>query len=61
VPSGSDIPRLLAEHAGHRAQPMLNERIQAGFAQSLARLSKYPDVRPLVSAPDGPAGSPDRC
>jgi NADP-dependent aldehyde dehydrogenase len=58
VPSGSDIPRLLAEHAGHQAQPMLNERIQAGFAQSLARLSKHPDVHPLVSAPNGPAGEP---
>lgn len=58
VPSGSDIPRLLAEHAGYQAQPLLNERIQAGFAQCLARLREHPDVDPLVSAPDGPAGEP---
>jgi NADP-dependent aldehyde dehydrogenase len=58
VPSGSEIPRLLAEHAGYQAQPLLNERIQAGFAQCLARLREHPDVHPLVSAPDGPAGEP---
>lgn len=58
VPSDSDIPRLLAEHPGYQAQPLLNERIQTGYAQSLERLREHPDVRLLVSAPDGPAGEP---
>ncbi len=58
VPSGSEIPRLLAEHAGYQAQPLLNERIRVGFAQSVARMREHPDVHVLVSASDGPAGEP---
>jgi NADP-dependent aldehyde dehydrogenase len=58
VPSGSRIPRLLAEYAGYQAQPLLNDRIQAGFEQTLTRLREHSGVQPLVSAPDGPAGEP---
>ena len=58
VPSDSDIPRRLAEHAGYQAQPLLNQQIQAGFERSMAHLREHPDVRPLVSAPNGPAGEP---
>jgi NADP-dependent aldehyde dehydrogenase len=58
VPSGCDIPRRLAKHAGYQAQPMLSERMRAGFERCLAQLRGHPGVRPLVSAPDGPAGEP---
>ena len=58
VPSDSGIPELLARHPGYQAQPLLNERIQTGFARSLARLREHPGVSPLVSVPDGPAGEP---
>jgi NADP-dependent aldehyde dehydrogenase len=58
VPSDSSIPELLAEHSGYQAQPLLNERIQAGFSQSLTRLREHPGVSPLVSAAHGPAGEP---
>jgi NADP-dependent aldehyde dehydrogenase len=58
VPSDSRIPRLLADHAAHPAQPLLNSRIQAGFRRSLTRLREHSQVRPLVSTPDGPDGEP---
>jgi NADP-dependent aldehyde dehydrogenase len=58
VPADSRIPRLLAEHPGYQAQPLLNDRIQAGFAQCLAGLRRHPAVHPLVAAPDGTAGEP---
>jgi NADP-dependent aldehyde dehydrogenase len=58
VPSDSDVPRLLADHAELHAQPLLNDRIQAGYGQSLTRLRTHREVRPLTSAPDGPHGEP---
>jgi hypothetical protein len=61
VPSDSDIPQLLAKHAGYQAPLLLNERIQTGFTQSLTRLRELPGVSPLMSAPNGPAGSPVQC
>jgi len=61
VPSDSDIPRLLAgpeAQGSYLAQPLLNSRIQLGFQRSLARLREHPDVRPLVTTPDGPDAEP---
>lgn len=58
VPADSAIPRLLTEYSGFQAQPLLNQRIRAGFDQSLARLRDHPAVRVLAAVPDGPGGDP---
>jgi NADP-dependent aldehyde dehydrogenase len=58
VPSDSDLPRLLATHRGYQAQPMLNERMRAGFERASTRLREHPGVGTFAAAPDGPAGEP---
>jgi NADP-dependent aldehyde dehydrogenase len=57
VPSSSDLARLLAAHS-YQPQPMLNDRMRTGFERSLTQLRDHPDVRPLASTSDGPAGEP---
>jgi NADP-dependent aldehyde dehydrogenase len=56
VPSDSEVPQLLSSYSDYRAQPMLNERMEAGFERSLTRLREHPDVHPLAAEPDGSAG-----
>lgn len=57
VPAESEIPDLLASTSLPAATPLLNDRIQSGYVESLAQLRAHADVEPLtedVHAQDRP-------
>lgn len=56
VPADSEIPRILTERqqaGAYPAQPLLNERIRAGFDATLTTLQAHDGVEPLVAAAEG--------
>ncbi|MEJ1180497.1 MULTISPECIES: aldehyde dehydrogenase (NADP(+)) [unclassified Pseudarthrobacter] len=51
VPADSDIVSGLAAASFPEATLLLNDRIQAGYTDSLAALTAHPDVKPVVMGP----------
>jgi NADP-dependent aldehyde dehydrogenase len=60
LPEGHGLEDTLREAVGAvPGQPMLNERIAAGFAQGIERITEVPGVEVLsASKPDGPVFTP---
>lgn len=61
VPADSEIPRILTERqqaGAYPAQPLLNERIRAGFDATLTTLQAHDGVEPLVAFAEGRTGEP---
>ncbi|MFJ5956652.1 aldehyde dehydrogenase (NADP(+)) [Paenarthrobacter sp. NPDC092416] len=58
VPQDSELPELLRNATLPAAAPLLNSRIQSGFAEVLQDLTGHPDVQVLTSAGDSLADPP---